>query len=702
MTPSPVSRDRILVVDDTPANIDLLGAMLMDRYDVSAAVNGSTALEIADSTSPPDLILLDIMMPEMDGYEVARRLKHNPRTRDIPIIFVTAKTDEEDEAFGFDVGGVDYIRKPVNAAVTLARVKSHLELKQLRDRITRNLKHSEATARENLDYFRELFRSSPQGIILVDKAETIRRANRSFGDLIGNGEQKGPVDRRVSEILEGTELGISDLVKRVWEGEVVTTEAMCRHRDGYQVPVSLLAYPVKIQEHIQGVFIFVENISQRKLFEEQLKHQAFHDALTGIPNRQLFKQRLEYALARTRTTQGAGFTVLLIDLDRFKSVNDTLGHAAGDELLKAATLRIQKCLRAKDTLARLGGDEFAILLPGIHRKSLIRPIAERIRTAVEKPFTIQNRRVHISASIGIVSETREYEESDLLLRDADLAMYEAKDQGKARFRFFSPKSRDSLLASVTLETELRRAIDHDQLTLHYQPIIRVDDGSVSGFEALVRWDHPAKGLMMPMDFIPLAEESGLILPMGKWITREGCRRLAQWQQDFPGPLSMNINVSMKQFHEPGFMKSLMAMVDQAGISPCCIKLEFTESLLMARTDLAVQRLKALKQKGFTLEIDDFGTGYSSLSYLQQFPVDQIKIDKSFVQSMSQREESFEIVKSVISLSKSLGLSAVAEGVETPEQLDTLRQLSCDFAQGYLFAKPMPPHNAFTYLTQSCA
>ncbi|MCG8568155.1 MAG: EAL domain-containing protein [Desulfobacterales bacterium] len=692
-------KERILIVDDTPANIDVLGAMLSQAYDISVAVNGPTALEIAQSDSPPDLVLLDIMMPEMDGYEVARRLKADPVTRGIPIIFVTAKVDKEDEAFGFEIGAVDYLHKPVSSQVTLARIKSQLELKRLRDRISGELEKSRISASENRIYFRELFRSSPQGIVLLDGEGRILQVNQSFCLLLGYDTETDVMDQGIFHLIPGSDFDMAELIQKTWTGDTITSEALCLHREGYQIPVSLLAYPVSVQGETRGIFVFVENISHKKLFEERLKHQAFHDALTGIPNRQLFKQRLEYAIASVKQDQGE-FAVLLIDLDRFKSINDTLGHHAGDELLKVVTQAIQGCLRSQDTLARLGGDEFAILLPGIWSRQTICKVATRIRDAVESPLHIQNQMVHISASIGIVLDTRNYNDANMLLRDADLAMYDAKDGGRAQFKFFTPESRESLMASVTLETELRKAINHDQLTLHYQPIVQLKDGLVSGFEALIRWDHPSRGLIFPDQFIPVAEGSGLMVPMGKWILETACRRLAMWQPQTN--IGMNINISIKQFQEKCFVDDLGEIVSRCGISPCGVKLEFTESLLMAHTDFAVKQLEKLKDQGFTLSIDDFGTGYSSLSYLQQFPVDQIKIDRSFVQSMGVREESVEIVKSIISLAKGLGLSTVAEGVETKEQLEILRELSCDSAQGYFFAKPMPPLNAFTYLNHNLA
>ncbi len=729
MTTCGSEKDRILIVDDTPANIEVLGAMLSDHYAVSVAVNGPSALEISKSDRPPALILLDIMMPEMDGYEVARHLKSHHKTQRIPIIFVTAKVDDSDEAYGFEVGAVDYIRKPVTPAVTLARIRSHLELKHHRDRLSRmveekdcrinhsivqlqeekdkvtrmtgDLKDRQAAAHKHQAYFRELFMNSPHAIVLVGTHGRIINVNDSASKLLGYSGRE-IMDRERSDffISEERKKAQNDLIQRALAGQTVSMESRCVHRRGFQIPVSSLAYPVKVNGRVQGVFVFYENISQRKMFEEQLKHQAYHDALTGIPNRLLFSERLDYALSKQGTCPDDYFSVMLIDLDRFKSVNDTMGHQAGDELLKAVSARIRDCLRTNDTLARLGGDEFAVLLPQTHDQKTVTRIASRIRDAVEAPFSIQNRDIHISASIGIVMDTSPYEDAGQLIRDADLAMYHAKDSGKAQFKVFSPGMHERLMATVTIEQELRKAIEKEELVLFFQPIVCTRDQHIKGFEALVRWAHPTQGLVLPDKFIPIAEDTGLIIPMGQWITEQACTVMALWKDRFAIDLTMNINISVKQFLEADFSEKIMAAVSRNGLNPWDIKLEFTETLLMEHREWAVEKLNALKEAGFVLAIDDFGTGYSSLSYLQRFPIDQIKIDRSFIGSLTENEESFEIVKSILLLGKSLGLSSVAEGVETLDQLTALSRLECGFAQGYYFSKPLSGDEAEQFMEHS--
>lgn len=704
MTTKNKKKERILIVDDTPANIDVLGAILMEEYDVSVAVNGPMALEIISSGILPDLVLLDIMMPEMDGYEVARRLKADAKTSSVPVIFVTAKIEEEDEARGFKIGAVDYIRKPVNSDVTLARIRSQLELKRLRDNLAFSLEEStsqveasamalagaQASAQKHLIYFRELFMNSPYGIILVGLNNKIINSNQSFSNLIGYDKQKIlGCDASSFSVARDLQDDHHSFIQNALTRGSVSMETRCFHKSGYEIQVSALAYPVTINNSVQGVFVFYENISQRKQFENKLKHQAFHDALTGIPNRVLFADQLSWALEAQQTDKRFRFAVMLIDLDRFKRVNDTLGHQAGDELLRAVTEKIQTLLRAGDTLARLGGDEFAVLLTHVKSRDEVESVASRILKAAESKFVIQGQDVHISASIGIVLETGSYASSDQLIRDADLAMYQAKDAGRAAFRFFTPDMRKELLNRVSIEKELRNAMENRELALYFQSIVSIRSGEVRGFEALIRWEHPERGVISPDQFIPIAEETGLIIPMGEWVIREACRSLVSFQADLGRDLTMNINISVKQFLQDNFIDILTRAVKAYNLSPACIKLEFTESLLMSYTDAAVEKLEALRSLGFALVIDDFGTGYSSLSYLQQFPIDQIKIDRSFISSLDSRPESEAIVTSILTLSHSLGLSSVAEGVETPEQLSKLEALNCRYGQGYSFSNPMP-------------
>ena len=421
---------------------------------------------------------------------------------------------------------------------------------------------------------------------------------------------------------------------------------------------------------------------------EQLRHDAFHDALTGLPNRSLFMDRLEQAIGRKQRDPESPFAVLFLDFDRFKHINDSLGHAVGDAFLEMVGERLGTCLRPGDTAARLGGDEFTALLETSAEDAL--QVAERVQKVLSAPYELDGHEVISSASIGVVLEASGSAEE--VLRDADIAMYHAKALGKARTVVFEPAMREDTLARIELEGDLRYAVERGQLELHYQPILHIEREEVTGFEALVRWQHPVKGRLMPGAFIPLAEETGLIVELDRWVLRQACRQLALWQAQRERPLTLSVNLSSRQFSRtdlPEFVKSVLI---ETGLDPQCLKLELTESLFMSATPEVAAVLEALYQLDVGLHIDDFGTGYSSLSYLQRITAHTLKIDRSFVAKLEQ-PESAELVRTITTLAHNLGMNVVAEGVETQAQLSQLREMACEYAQGYLFAKPLPAHDA---------
>ncbi|NPV87845.1 MAG: EAL domain-containing protein [Anaerolineae bacterium] len=445
------------------------------------------------------------------------------------------------------------------------------------------------------------------------------------------------------------------------------------------------------------------DITARKQTEEQLVHDAFHDTLTGLPNRALFVDRLTHAIARTRRTPENSYGVLFLDLDRFKVVNDSLGHSVGDELLIALAERLRQCLRGVDTAARLGGDEFVILLEDIGDTSLVTQIAERIRLEIKKPFALHEHTIHVTASIGVVLGTLGYEAADDVLRDADIALYRAKAMGKDRFAVFDPVMRSRAMLRLTMEAEIRQAIENGEFELYYQPIFALDGERISGFEALLRWVSPQHGLVMPVDFISLAEETGLIIPLGAWVLRQACRQAKTWQQAYPQdpPLAMNVNVSGVQICDEGFYEQLKSVLEETGLPPTSLRLEITESVFIENAEHAGNVMRQIAALGVQLQIDDFGTGYSSLAYLQRFPISAIKIDRSFVSSMGREGEeaatSGDLVRTVVTVARELGLQAVAEGVETAEQLEVLKTLNCPYLQGFLMAQPLPAGTAETLL-----
>jgi diguanylate cyclase (GGDEF)-like protein len=427
---------------------------------------------------------------------------------------------------------------------------------------------------------------------------------------------------------------------------------------------------------------------ERTMFKEQLWHQTFHDPLTGLPNRALLRDRLEVALARAER-QSRPVGVLVLDLDNFKIINDSLGHQLGDELLRVVAERINKCLRAGDSAARMGGDEFTVLVEDLTDVSEVAAVADRIVVALRAPIALDGREVFVSASLGIAMSTHQQTTADALLRNADLAMYRAKAGGKCRWEVYDERLEARARERLDIEMDLRRAIEREEFRVHYQPIVNLATGRVVEVEALVRWEHPVRGRVMPDAFIPIAEETGLIVPLGQWVLEQACHQAQRWHYRYPhlAQMVMSVNLSARQFQHPGLVADIERTERESHLDPGLLQLEITESVLMQDVDATVEILHALKSLGIQLAIDDFGTGYSSLSYLKRFPIDTLKIDRSFVSGLGEDAQDTAIVRSVVDLAKTLHLSVTGEGIETVAQQEQLTELGCDNGQGYLFARP---------------
>jgi diguanylate cyclase (GGDEF)-like protein len=439
---------------------------------------------------------------------------------------------------------------------------------------------------------------------------------------------------------------------------------------------------------------------ERQRVEEQLRHDALHDTLTGLPNRTLFMDRLGHALARMKRRPDYLYAVLFLDLDRFKVVNDSLGHLMGDELLMSISRRLQACLRTGDTVARLGGDEFAILLDDLTDVEQVLEVSERIQQALAQPVMLGGHEVRSSASIGITMSRTGYDLPSDVLRDADLALYRAKSKGRACHEVYDQALHTRAVTLMQLETDLQRALEREELLLHYQPIVSLTTGRVTAFEALARWRHPQHGLISPADFIPVAEDSGLIVQLGQWALREACSQMQAWRTRFPAQsnLSICVNLSAKQFAQPDLVEQIARILRETGLDPSALGLEITESVMMEQADRAAAMLTQFRDLHIPLHLDDFGTGYSSLSYLHRFPIDLLKIDRSFVSRIGEGGQNSEIVQAIVGLAHNLKIEVIAEGVETAEQLTLLRTLQCDYGQGYYFSRPLEAHAVEALLT----
>ncbi len=555
------------------------------------------------------------------------------------------------------------------------------------------LRRQASSSVESAERFRSAFDYSAIGMALVSSEGRWLQVNHSLCALLGYTES----ELLATDFLKVThpdDLGAALAnIRQLLKGQIPTYQMEKRyiHKSGHEVWVTWSVSLVREQHSNSVHLIFqIQDITNRKLAEQQLHHDAFHDALTGLPNRALFMDHLKLAIARSQRHSDQMFAVLYLDLDRFKIINDSLGHMIGDNLLIGIARRLEECLRPGDTVARLGGDEFTVLIEDINSEGEAITVAERIHKELAVPFNLSGREVFTTISIGIATSATVYERAEEILRDADTAMYRAKSLGKSRHEIFDKAMHARALNILQLETDLRRAVERQEFFLQYQPIVDLDGFKLRGFEALVRWRHPERGFISPIDFIPVAEETGMIAPIGEWVLREACTQMQRWQAIFPSdpPLSISVNLSGRQFTQNDLIQKVADILSETKILPNSLKLEITESVVMENIEMATGMLKELRALGVQLSIDDFGTCYSSLSYLHRFPIDTLKIDRSFVTDMSENNENTEIVRTIVMLAQNLGMDVVAEGVETNEQLALLRKLGCEYGQGYFFSKPV--------------
>lgn len=558
-------------------------------------------------------------------------------------------------------------------------------------------------AEEKMRLASKVFDNTSEGVLVTDVEGIIRFANQAFSRISGYTEAE-VIGKTPSILSSGrheksfySEMWNALNITGEWQGEIWN-----RRKNGEVYPEWLTISAIKdgYGKVTQYAAVF-SDLTARKQDEERIKHLAYHDALTGLPNRFLFADRLQLAMAHARRNR-AKLAVMFLDLDRFKYINDSLGHAAGDQLLQEVATRLSACVREDDTVARMGGDEFTLLLPGIRAVEDVAKIAQKIIDTLKASFRIGDRDLYITVSIGIAMYPNDGLEADALLSHADAAMYRAKEQGRNNYQLYTPNLNEAALERMNLEQGIRHAIERNEFILHYQPQVNVRTGKIAGVEALLRWQSPELGLVSPMRFIPLAEDTGLIIPIGEWVLGTACTQNMQWQKNGYPPLRMAVNLSARQFQQGDLVEKVASILETTGLEPCWLELEITESIAMQDVEFTAKTLREFKQMGVHIAIDDFGTGYSSLNYLKKFPISTLKIDQAFISDSMTNLEDAAIVSSILVLAQSLEYKAIAEGVETQEQFEFLQKRDCDEIQGFLFGKSMAPQDFERLLEQRLA
>ncbi|MFZ3128176.1 MAG: EAL domain-containing protein [Rhodoferax sp.] len=695
----PTRLPTLLVVDDAPENIHELLEALKDEYRIMVANSGAKALELVQGASPPDLVLLDIVMPGIDGYEVCRRMKALPASNRIPVIFVTVVQATQEKVKGFELGAADYITKPFDIDEVRARVRTHMELSRLRRFLEQQVSQRTELLKESEEKYRILADYSPNWEYWLAPNGSYLYVSPACTDVSGY----APADFFNDTGLMEKIIHADDL--HAWKTygpggsrlDTVPLILRIHAKDGSERWVEHVVKPVMNDlgqpMGLRGSYC---DITQRRHAEQKLDFFTQHDPLTGLSNRALFGEFLARAIRQAEHGQ-TQFSLLFINLDNFKTINESLGHRAGDRLLIEVAQRLRDLLPGVDAIARMSGDEFNVIVehdpigPGIDL------VAQHVIDALSLPYLLDGNNAYVGASVGIALYPTDGRDAETLQSHADAALHRAKAQGRGILRFFSPEMSTLAKSRLSLEADLRRAMKQGELCLHYQPQTDLISGELMGLEALVRWQHPERGMVSPGAFIPLAEECGLIVQLGEWVLQTACRQIRAWSDAGLAPRHTAVNVSAIQLSRGNLVESVRNALAQTGVSPSQLELEITESFVMADRDRSFQSIAELKALGVRLSIDDFGTGYSSLAYLQQLKVDKLKIDMSFVRDMTRNHGNASIVRAVIAMGHSLGLEVIAEGVEEMAQARYLRTLQCNVMQGFLVSRPLPTEEITRFL-----
>jgi diguanylate cyclase (GGDEF)-like protein/PAS domain S-box-containing protein len=689
--------NRLLIVDDNEMNRDMLARRLARKgYDVLVA-NGAQELVESVKQDGVDLVLLDIEMPEITGLDALRILRKAYSAAELPVIMVTAKNQSEDIITALDLGANDYLTKPIDFPVAVARISTQLAHK-----------HAQEALKESEERYALAALGSNDGLWDWNIPDNEVHFSARWKSMLGfqENEISSKPEEWFDRIHDADRARVKSEISAHQSGATPHFESEHRmlHHDGtFRWMLS------------RGLAIRDQSGRPLRMAGSQtdITQAKVSDPLTGLPNRLLFIDRLNRLIKYSKRRKNHSFAVVFLDLDGFKMINDSMGHMVGDQLLVGVAERLEKCLRATDTLARLrdtytvarlGGDEFTVLLDDLKDPNDAKIAADRLMKALKPPFLLAGKEVYTSVSIGIAQSNPVYEGPDEMLRDADTAMYHAKSLGKGRYEVFDAKMRANVMARLQLETDLRHALERGEFRNFYQPIVNLASGEIAGFEALLRWQHPTRGLLGPIEFIGVVEETGLIREVGWWNLSEACRQIGEWRtaSKTNRDLIISVNLSAKQFLQPNLVADIANLLREINLPPEALKLEITESTVMKDPAGAVAMLQEIKSLGVRLAIDDFGTGYSSLSYLHRFPLDTLKIDRSFISSMDDDGDGMEIARTILPMAKNLRLDVVAEGVETVEQFELLKKFNCAFGQGYYFSRPLSAEGIKTLLNGDLA
>jgi diguanylate cyclase (GGDEF)-like protein/PAS domain S-box-containing protein len=684
MTKKPIKV--LLLVEDNLGDARSLREMLNQRHLTGTEVCHVTTMSDAEShlgSHVVDIIVLDLGLPDAQGLEAIRRT-HTAAPR-IPLVVLTGLDDESLAAQALQEGAQDYLLK--------GQIDSRGLLRSLRYSIERKLMEEALFAEK--ERAQVTLNCIGDAVVCTDISGDITFLNPVAETMTGWPLSEA-VGRPMTEVFRtlnstSTEPTVTPADRAVLQIRSVHLPPSCIliRRDGLEIPIedSIAAIHDRQGQAIGAVIVF-RDVSVAHAMAQQITHSAEHDFLTGLPNRMLLNDRISQAIASGRR-HAKQVAVLFLDLDGFKHINDSLGHPIGDKLLQSIAKRLVSCVRATDTVSRQGGDEFVVLLPDLDQPEDAAVMAGRMLRDVAEPHSVELHELHVTTSIGVSVFPDDGTNAETLIKNADTAMYQAKENGRQSFQFFKPAMNARAVARQSIEENLRRALERGEFALHYQPKVNLNTGAITGAEALIRWTHPSKGLIPPAQFIPIAEDCGLILPIGRWVLRQASEQAQSWIDAGLRPTTMAVNVSAIEFRDEDFLKGLFTILEESRLNPHALELELTESVLMKRVATTAVVLETLRNRGVQVAIDDFGTGYSSLSYLRKLPIDTLKIDQSFVGRIGGGDGDAAIVTAVISMARSLKLRVVAEGVETFEELEFLRAHHCEEAQGYYFGRPVP-------------